>query len=428
MEANSAPTSKFRPSTLSHISGKDKRYSPISNRTINRRLKKFSVGRSKLGHGNNNEAERQEDDERDVHSAGLMRSPTAGTRVDTAASAVKNGFVEETSYDQLETGRPIRLNTPAMMDVPDRVPFPPSDKALVQRLFSPAAHRDRKRGVKYVSGPDLNALLTDTTDGFGFKSRMADAQMLATASRRAGDARGEGLSYFRLALLQDNLGAYRNALRAYKKFLGVCERSGDQPSIALALNCIGVNLHLLAVQENDQDRKERLLGNSALYHERHFENGDTRSQYVAKTNGGLVLASQGDHKGAVASFQDALKYALILKAPFEQAVAFGNLANSSFAAEDYDKARQFSDQQLSILEEVGDAQEEAARAHLLLGRVAALDGQYKEAQSHSEQSMKLATAAGARGLAKVAKCFIGANLARSMYVEVVHETGKQMAK
>ena len=77
--------------------------------------------------------------------------------------------------------------------------------------------------------------------------------------------------------------------------------------------------------------------------------------YMCARNRGLVLAEQGDHAGAVASFQDALKYALILKAPREQAVAFGNLATSSFAIEEYDNARQFLDQQLSMLEEIGDA-------------------------------------------------------------------------
>ena len=127
--------------------------------------------------------------------------------------------------------------------------------------------------------------LTDTTNDFGFKSKMADAQMLATACRRAGDSRSEGLSYFRLALLQDNISAFGNAVKAYKKYLAVCERAEDNAGASLALNCIGVNLYIMATQENQLERKERLLQNAALYHERHFENGDTRSQFVAKING-----------------------------------------------------------------------------------------------------------------------------------------------
>ena len=102
------------------------------------------------------------------------------------------------------------------------------------------------------------ARLTDSTDGFAFKSKMADAQLLATASRRAGDRAGEGLAFFRLALLQDNLKKYRDAIRAYKKYLGVCERLDDQPGVALALNCIGVNLQILAAQENDAERRDRV--------------------------------------------------------------------------------------------------------------------------------------------------------------------------
>ena len=73
--------------------------------------------------------------------------------------------------------------------------------------------------------------------------------------------------------------------------------------------------------------------------------------------------------------QDALKYALILKAPREQSVAFGNLATSAFGAGDDSKVRtvthsyisppppftrtttslqaeQFVEQQVSTLEEI----------------------------------------------------------------------------
>ena len=65
---------------------------------------------------------------------------------------------------------------------------------------------------------------------------------------------------------------------------------------------------------------------------------------------------QGDHRAAVAAFGEALKYALILKAPREQSVAFGNLATASFAAEDHEKAEQFVHQQLEMLEEIPGAE------------------------------------------------------------------------
>ena len=110
--------------------------------------------------GNNNN---DDDDYRNTSTAGIMRSPT---RSSTASiSPVDHG--EEPSYDHISTGRPIRLNAPITMDVPQRTVAPPADGALVKRLFSPAAHRDQKRGIKYVSGPDLvgwngtNVILTD---------------------------------------------------------------------------------------------------------------------------------------------------------------------------------------------------------------------------------------------------------------------------
>lgn len=123
-------------------------------RTLNRRLKKFSVGRPEDDHhygggGGGGGGDGHSDDD-----AGLLRSPTAASRVDTAASAVKNGYVEETSYDEIAALAPIRLNAQSHMDVPPRVPQPPPDEALMLKLFSPASHRDVKRGVKPISGPD----------------------------------------------------------------------------------------------------------------------------------------------------------------------------------------------------------------------------------------------------------------------------------
>jgi hypothetical protein len=52
-----------------------------------------------------------------------------------------------------------------------------------------------------------------------------------------------------------------------------------------------------------------------------------------------VLAAAGDFEGAATAFQEALKYALILKAPREQSVVFGNLAQAAFSGGDLEKVR-----------------------------------------------------------------------------------------
>lgn len=360
----------------------------------------------------------------------LSMGHSPSSRSQTAASAVKNGFVEEAVYDidHIEAGRPIRLECPTTMDAPGRVPLPPQDALLVRRLFSPAAHRDRKRGISYVSAPDLMCQLNDTTDNSKFKSKMRDAQMLATASRRAGDGESEGLSFFRVALLQDNLRAYNNAIKAYKKYLAICERLNDTPGIGLALNCIGVNLQCMAADENDQQRKNKLLNAAVSYHERHFEIGDTPSQFVAKINSGLVLLEQDEYEKSISSFQDALKYALILKAPREQSVAFGNLGIASFTLGSFESAVQSVEQQLSILEEIPGAEEEAARAHLLFARLLGAQEEHVQAKQEAEEAMALAKKANARGLAKMAKCLVGASLGRSMFDEVIRDTAKQLKR
>ncbi len=91
------------------------------------------------------------------------------------------------------------------------------------------------------------------------------------------------------------------------------------------------------------------------------------------------------------------------------------------------QTRQYLDQQLSMLEDIAGAQEESARAHLLLGRVAAAEGEHKEAHEHSAKAHSLAVEGNARALASVAKCFVGASLARSMFDDVLRATGQEMA-
>jgi len=71
-------------------------------------------------------------------------------------------------------------------------------------------------------------------------------------------------------------------------------------------------------------------------------------------------------------------------------------------------------------------QEETARAYLLLSKVAARQEQFQDAKAHSEKARELAIAAGANALAMVAKCFIGANLARTMFDDAIQALGNEI--
>ena len=86
-----------------------------------------------------------------------------------------------------------------------------------------------------------------------------------------------------------------------------------------------------------------------------------------------------------------------------------------------------------MLEDIAGAQVEAARAHLLLGRVSAAEGDHKEAHEHCATAHRLAMLsdskagnAPSRALASVAKCFIGASLARSMFDDVLRATAQEI--
>ena len=51
----------------------------------------------------------------------------------------------------------------------------------------------------------------------------------------------EAQAYFAIGVTYDNMGSYKDALDAYRKFLATCKKSGDAVSEALAYNCMGVD-------------------------------------------------------------------------------------------------------------------------------------------------------------------------------------------
>lgn len=72
--------------------------------------------------------------------------------------------------------------------------------------------------------------------------------------------------------------------------------------------------------------------------------------------------------------------------------------------------------------------EEAARAHLLFARLLGAQEEHVQAKREAEEAMALAKKANARGLAKMAKCLVGASLGRSMFDEVIRDTAKQLKR
>lgn len=104
---------------------------------------------------------------------------------------------------------PVYLNTPARH--PDGLPLSREDRALTLR-------------------------------------RLDDLKMLGFACRRAHKSRVEGRTHFSMAILYDNLGQLRDAIREYTNFLKVCKTVGDGQGISLACHCLGVDYFLLAEQ------------------------------------------------------------------------------------------------------------------------------------------------------------------------------------
>lgn len=301
-----------------------------------------------------------------------------------------------------------RIRAPKHLNAPERIRGATVDEILLEEAFSPAAHREIYHTPE-TEGPKQKSIPTVSSDSFSFKTLIADAQMMATACRRSGLKDGEGIALYKLGVLQDNMLKYEEAIKAYKNYLKICEELDDSRGVALACNCIGVDYQKLAelVRLSDTAQYFKLLHRSLSFHKRHLSSTDLTGKFVACSNCGLVLAATEDYDEAIQYHKQALTVALQLKDKLMQSVAMGNIGYVGQRQGNYETAKEAISQHVDLAKSLGDAAAQS-KGYQALGCFASAQREYEQAIDCFEVSHALAKSNACPGLAKVAKCYIGA--------------------
>jgi hypothetical protein len=254
-------------------------------------------------------------------------------------------------YPQIDT--PLRVDPPATLKAPARTPSLTRDHQVRDSAFAPKAFGTMKRhqkqplpevapppgvaaGARVKHAAKVESALKGVSQAQGpSKNALADNSILAFSSQRAGKVQMEGQAYLAMAIAHDNMEQHSQAIEAYKKFLGVCTKTGDTVVEGLAYNCLGVDCMLLAcpLSEGSPFESKRALSEDAKqtlhkaveYHRGHLECADEGGKFVASTNLGLCLGLLGDLTQATVHHQEALRIAIRLQSYSGQGVAVGNL-------------------------------------------------------------------------------------------------------
>lgn len=344
-------------------------------------------------------------------------------------------------------GQPLRILAPTGMKAPERRGLPTQNETVEQEAFSPTAHSRRARsraglprpatstgpGASHAFGPREGAgerAHAGTSDDMALRRRIHDGEMLAAAARRAGRHRGEGAAYFANGVLYDNIGDHARAIDQYKSFLRAAVRTADPALQSLALNCIGVDLHVLAApaeppelysargpQQGQQrppasgakpveDLAHRRLRQAVIVHERHMRLADQGGQFVACVNMGVACLALRQFEEASQHCQHALRLAIALRSTQAQCLAVGNLGLAALANGDTGTARACLGQHLQLTRTLGDKSAEAG-ACLRIGVLASARGEYDEACRFFLESRRIASQIGEHGVLKEANCNLG---------------------
>lgn len=311
-------------------------------------------------------------------------------------------------FPQIDT--PLRIQPPEYMKAPERV-HPDSKDTLLRRLaFSPASYSNRfsqgsARGA--ISGKEGAHLAPAGQDQAVFRNAVADYSMLAFSSQRAGKLDMEGQSYLAIAISNDNVEQFQQAIDSYSKYLLVARKTGETVGEALARNCIGVDfLHLASKVSPDSPEFTRLVERARDEHLAHLNIADEGGAFVANTNLGLCFALLEDMDAATKHHQEALKVAIKLQSFSGQGIAVGNLGLLAVKQREYATAQACLEQHLQLVQSLDD-HAAVVNAHVLLGELASLQNQFQQAVESYSNAAKLAESMQETAIVKRLFCLIG---------------------
>jgi len=354
------------------------------------------------------------------------RSPKSDKRKSSVQKPASDIPIDSVIDNVLQVNQPQRIKAPQSLNAPARLQGATIDDELLMKAFSPAAHRDIYH-VPDTELPKQMSTVTTTSDKFGFDTLIADARMMATACRRSALKDGEGIAQYKLGVLLDNTSKHEEAIKAYTKYLQICEELGDTRGVALAANCIGVDYQIMAkpLRQIDAAQHFKLLHRALDNHNRHLAVTDLTGKFVALSNAGLTLTAMEDFDNAIQHHQKALTVSLQLKNKLMQSVAMGNIGYVGQLQGEYETAKQAITQHVDLAKSLGDHAAQS-KGYQVLGCFASAQRDYVQAIDCFEVSHALAKAHGCPGLVKVAKCHIGAARGNDLFEAEMNKLAKRL--
>ncbi|ESS30430.1 tetratricopeptide repeat-containing protein [Toxoplasma gondii GAB2-2007-GAL-DOM2] len=184
----------------------------------------------------------------------------------------------------------------------------------------------------------------DAFPAYGLRSqtqRVADAKVLISAAKRAGDIRAAGENLYRLGVLLDNKRRWVQAREAYREFLACTEELKDEQLQALAHNCLGIDY--LRCEEYEQALK---------HHTQQLRLADEEGQYVAHMNIGLVYGKLDKPEEAARHYRAAADIAAKRGNLLGHSLAVGNLALTVFPSGDLTTSRRYMQYHVETMDEL----------------------------------------------------------------------------
>jgi len=307
---------------------------------------------------------------------------------------------------------------PASFNAPDRAERKCRDEYIKANAFSPKAFSTMRNVLEPTF---LNGIRTATLVGGGsehdakMSTSIRDFTVVAFSSHRAGKKDIEAGAYVSIAVTQDNLGNYQQAIDSYKQYYSICKEIKDRAAEAVACNCIGVNFMFLASPISDAGVIRGVSDTSAAreclvkaieYHTLHLGLADTGGKFVAHTNLGLCYSMIGDVANAAKHHQDALRTAIRMQTLYGQSIAVGNLGILAMLKSDTTTARTCFQQHLQLAQTLQDTEAEV-NAWKLLAQISTMEESFAQALESLEQARRVATKEGYMNELKRILCLIG---------------------
>jgi len=159
------------------------------------------------------------------------------------------------------------------------------------------------------------------------KSNIKDLLVRAKAGMQAGDVQKEAHLSFYLGMVHETKKEFRQAVRAYRKFLTCAQSMEDKIGVALALNRLGVNYFNLGRADKSVD-----------FHMKNLELSDKENSFAGYYNLGISFRTLKSYEESLQYFQTGLEWAREFKDIESECLSTGQLGVTFMDMGNFDAA------------------------------------------------------------------------------------------